>query len=687
MKTVRFAASLCSLLALGLTPAAARAQDDGRDAQPRDLPPQSDNQTIVVTGRGLQETPGTPAYGSVVLGRTTLLSTGSGRIEDALANVAGFQQFRRSDSRSSNPSAQGATLRALGGNATSRTLVLLDGVPMADPFFGYIPFSAIAPERLASARVTRGGGSGAFGAGAVAGTIELESAGPDQLDLLEASALVNDRAETELSGVLAPRLGQGFAVVSGRWDRGMGFRTTPNDQRVPASARARFDSYSLGLRGVAPITPDIELQARGLAYSDHRTLRFDGADSSSSGQDASLRLIGRGAWSFDLLAYVQARDFSNIVVSSSRFVSVLDQRATPSTGIGGKIELRPPAGPAHTLRIGSDWRIADGQLFEDAFSAFSGATTARRNAGGHNSDIGFFIEDDWRIGALTLTAGARADRWRIADGFFRERSAAGALAIDNRFADRSGWDASYRAGALYRVSPGLSLRAAAYTGLRVPTLNELYRPFVVFPVTTQANENLRNEHLRGAEIGVDFTPIPQVSLALTAFDNELRDAVANVTIAPDLRQRRNIDAVKARGIEATGSARLGAFRFSGSAAYTDARTRGSGLAAGIDGFRPAQTPEFAANGTIGVKPFPGANLSATLRHVGKQFEDDLNTDALPAATTLDAFAEFAVTDRFSLILRGENLFDETIVTRNQGGSIDLGAPRTVWIGLRAGFGR
>ncbi|HBQ54524.1 MAG TPA: hypothetical protein DD790_08550, partial [Erythrobacter sp.] len=63
--------------------------------------------------------------------------------------VAGFQQFRRSDSRSANASAQGATLRALGGNATSRALVLLDGVPMSDPFFGYIPFSAIAPERLA----------------------------------------------------------------------------------------------------------------------------------------------------------------------------------------------------------------------------------------------------------------------------------------------------------------------------------------------------------------------------------------------------------------------------------------------------------------------------------------------------------------------------------------------------------
>jgi hypothetical protein len=36
---------------------------------------------------------------------------------------------------------------------------------------------------------------------------------------------------------------------------------------------------------------------------------------------------------------------------------------------------------------------------------------------------------------------------------------------------------------------------------------------------------------------------------------------------------------------------------------------------------------------------------------------------------------------FSLILRGENLTDEDMVTRNQGGSIDLGAPRTIWAGV------
>lgn len=44
----------------------------------------------------------------------------SGRIEDALAEVAGLQLFRRSDGRASNPSADGFTLRGLGGNAASR---------------------------------------------------------------------------------------------------------------------------------------------------------------------------------------------------------------------------------------------------------------------------------------------------------------------------------------------------------------------------------------------------------------------------------------------------------------------------------------------------------------------------------------------------------------------------------------
>ena len=642
-------------------------------------------ESIVVTGQGLEDAPSLAAYASSEIVRDQLTVAPSGRLDEALGAIAGFQQFRRSDSRSSNPSAQGVTLRALGGNATSRALVLLDGVPMADPFFGYIPFSAIPPEQLSSIRVTRGGGSGPFGAGALSGTIELENAGLDALSPVHSSALINNRGETEVSGGLAQQLGNGSLIVSGRWDRGQGFYTTPDAQRVPASARAAFDSWSFNARSVIPVSPDIELQTRLMAFRDDRTLRFVGANSSSEGQDASLRIVGRGAWQFDALAYVQARNFSNIVISSTRFVQVLDQRNTPSTGLGGKLELRPPVADAHTLRFGADYRRADGELQEEAFSAFSGLLTQRRRAGGENSNLGFFVEDDWAIDRLLLTGGLRADYTRIADGFYRAEDPSGNL-IDETIADtRDAWNVSWRAGAHYQASDAIGLRAAAYTGLRLPTLNELYRPFVVFPVFTEANADLANEELRGFEVGLDFNLADRLAVSLTAFDNEVKGAIANVTLSPNQRQRQNLPAISSKGVEAAFDLALGEFKIEGSAVLSDAKIVGDAASVALDGNRPPQVPRFAASATASWENDKGFKLVAQLRHTGAQFEDDQETDRLPAATILSAFAQIPLPAKFGLVLRFENLTGEKIVTRNAGGTLDLGAPRTIWAGLRYGF--
>lgn len=651
-------------------------------------PAAGDPATIVVTGAGLDLPPGTPAYGSVVIDRQRLQDSASGRIESVLGDVAGFQQFRRSDSRSANPSAQGATLRALGGNASSRTLVLLDGVPMADPFFGYIPFSALVPDRLSVVRVTRGGGIGAFGAGAVAGTIELASATRDQLPGFVASAFYGSRDSTELSASITPDLGNGYVSLSGRWDRGDGFQTTPRDQRVAATVPAAYDGWSTNLRAVAPISATSEVQFRATLFEDQRTLRFAGADNSSQGQDASIRYIDRGRWQVDALAHVQVRNFSNIVISSSTFRRTLDQRNTPSTGIGGKIELRPPVGEAHVLRVGVDSRFASGDMFEDAYNANSASNPAtfRRHAGGQQWTRGIFVEDDWTPGGpdgrLVLTGGVRADRWSISDGFYRQVSATSGVGTSSDYADRSDWEVSGRAGALYRASDAIALRGAAYSGFRLPTLNELYRPFVVFPITTQANDALTPEKLKGAEVGIDLSPAPGISLSATGFINRLDDAVANVTLTATTRQRRNIDRIVAKGVELTADATLGAMRLSASYAYSRSRVHAPGEA--FDGLTPAQSPRHAASATIAYNPAQGPTLSTTLRYVAKQYEDDLQSDVLPHAITVDAIARLPLAGGVTLVARGENLLDETIVTRNAGGSMDLGTPRTLWIGVSFG---
>jgi hypothetical protein len=105
---------------------------------------------------------------SLVLRQAELDAEPSGRIENALADVPGLHQYRRSDSRMAHPTSQGLTLRGLGGNASSRALVLLDGVPQADPFGGWISWPAFDAPPLESIRLRRGGGTGADGPGALA---------------------------------------------------------------------------------------------------------------------------------------------------------------------------------------------------------------------------------------------------------------------------------------------------------------------------------------------------------------------------------------------------------------------------------------------------------------------------------------------------------------------------------------
>ena len=129
--------------------------------------------------------------------------------------MPGFQQFRRSDSRSANPTSQGATLRALGGNASSRALLILDGVPQSDPFGGWISWPAFDPRRLGQVRVVRGGGTGANGPGALAGTIELSSAAPDELAGLVGGLAYGSRDSFDAFAGAGVPLGDGFVSASG----------------------------------------------------------------------------------------------------------------------------------------------------------------------------------------------------------------------------------------------------------------------------------------------------------------------------------------------------------------------------------------------------------------------------------------------------------------------------------------
>ena len=660
------------------------------------LPPE-----IVVTGASLPQSPGDAAYDVATIDRDRLQGVASGRLEDVLRDVAGFAQFRRSDSRSAQPTSQGATLRGLGGNASSRALVTLDGVPFTDPFGGWLSYDAIDPERLGLVRVTRGGGSGAFGPGALAGTIELSSAGPQQLAPVWADAAYGSRNSVDAHAGVSHTMGGGYGFLSASYARGDGFVPIVKEDRGPVDEPAPYRQFSLSGRAVFSVWGSSELQASGLLFTDHRTRGTPFQPNDTEGADASLRLVGHGAWGYEALAYIQMRGFSagfaSINAARTAATQTLDQYSVPSTGLGGRLEIRPPVGEHIQLRLGADTRYVTGET-DELYQYVAGAPANHREAGGRELTVGGFAEASAEpIDGLTLTAGGRIDRWRIMDGFLHQSSfATGPLASSRAYPDRSGWRPTGRGGIAWKPGDGaITLRGAAYLGWRLPTLNELYRPYRVGNDSTVANAALAPERLRGVDTGVDYDPRPNLHLAATAFTNQLKDAIGNVTITGPLRatlcpglaatghclQRQNLNAVSSKGVELDARLTLGAWRLSASYAYTDAHVRSD---TPIDGLRPAQTARHSASATLGWAP-RFADLAATLRYNGPQFEDDQNTETLKGAVTLDASALLPITRGFAIELRGENVTNTRVEAGISGADIvERATPRTLWVGFRFG---
>ena len=208
-------------------PAAAVAQDAPEYEEIILCHPHPDPQTIVVTAAGSLAPSASDNVAPVTMLRD--LDPGLGaRIENRLRDEAGIVQFRRSDGRSAHPTSQGITLRGLGGNASSRALVTLDGVPQADPFGGWVAWSAYDAINLGGIVVTRGGGSGADGPGALAGTIGLYS---EMTDGVSASLAYGSRDSWDASASVGGKLGDGQIALDGRYSRGDGFVPVAEGQR------------------------------------------------------------------------------------------------------------------------------------------------------------------------------------------------------------------------------------------------------------------------------------------------------------------------------------------------------------------------------------------------------------------------------------------------------------------------
>ncbi|MGB8365168.1 MAG: TonB-dependent receptor [Rhizomicrobium sp.] len=654
-------------------------------------------ETVTVTGAHLPEAVGQAAFSVVQLDQAQLDSFD--QLDAALEQVPGLSLYRRTISLSANPSAQGVSLRAIAPSATSRALVLLDGVPLNDPFGGWVIWSALPTEDIGGAEIIRGAGSGPYGASALTGTILLRErdsvGGISQADVSGGSL---DTFRAGASG--GTQIGPVDLFASGSAEHSNGWIPVGPSVRGPADNHVRLDSGSASLRADTQLGDDISATARLGYYDELQGAGLVGAEATAQGETASVALAraaqpDRIGWR--LQSWVIDSNFTNISVSTganqSSTTPADDQYSTPALGWGFNTAALGEIGNFH-WEAGGDLRDDSGESHEFySYSASLKRLLDFRRSGGRMIVGGLYGEGALDLGPWLLTLGARADYWATSQGHLVQGvRSSGAVTLGQDYAGRDGAVPTGRAGVRRNFDDGEFLRVAAYAGFRPPTLNEMYRPFRVGNVVTNGNAALVPEKLDGVEVGWG-RETGAFSWNTTGFWNQLHDAVENVTLATtatcppgtgtgDCQQKQNVGVIDAVGLEAEAAEKLtDDLALHGALAWTDARVHPGAGAPFLAGKRPAEAPTATITAGALWQPFERLTLDADLRWVSAQFDNDLNTIKLGSAFTLDLRAAWLVADGVSLFGKIDNVTDANVATADTTGVFNVAAPRTFEIGL------
>jgi outer membrane receptor protein involved in Fe transport len=652
-----------------------------------DAPP-AQVSAVVVEAPRLAPLVGQEAFSTARYDAEALRATA--RLDAVLKTTPGVSLFRRTGSDAANPTIQGLSLRGVAPSGAGRALVTLDGAPQNDPFGGWVIWTALPGEGLSGATIVRGAGAGPYGAGALTGVVALRERAAGG-GVSSVSAQIGARDSWRAAGAFGAR----NLLLTASGSRTDGYSPVRGRQRGAADTPTTLEDGSFAARLQGQVDR-VRWAVRAGVYQERRDAGLAGARSNATGGSLTATVAG-DAWRLQAWARWSDLENTSVSVATGRVATTPanDQVSTPATGYGLNAAWQGTAGD-WSWEVGGDARAAEGQVNE-RFRYQAGAFTRTREAGGRTLVGGLYAEAALAREDLSFTAGARLDGWRSYGGLRRERDAAtGAVTLDAPIADASGLTPTARAGVRQRMTGDIWWRAAAYAGFRPPTLNELHRPFRVGNDVTEANSALKPETLYGLEAGLAGEGA--VRWTLSAFYNQLRDPITNVTIGVGpgtfpvagfipaggvLRQRRNVGEINAYGVESDVETELSrAWALRAAFSWTHARVDGAAAASQLTGKRPAQAPALTLTAGARWRPLEPLSLTADLRYEGTRFEDDLNLRPLKSGASLDLRTGWRLSTSSELFIAAENALDRNLpVGQTADGVTSYAAPRTVWVGF------
>jgi outer membrane cobalamin receptor len=642
------------------------------------------------------------SFSSALLNGTTIAIDD---LSETIARYPGYSAFRATPSRAAHPTTQGIRLRNLGINASSRTIVTLDGVPQNDPFGAWVYWQRYNPSTLSSIEIRPSSGSEAWGNFGTGGRISLQSLSSDENRLHAKLTLGTDgkrAAAFSSNSSLGPGLSINLSAIAAETD---GFYTLSPDQRGAVDRKA--NSEIANYQGQLNYSPN-DLWRISIKADTYEEDRVNGTTLGLNGTEATdfstniLRIFNETSSGLQFVTYAQDRDFHNVftAVAADRNSErpALDQFDMPAEAQGMNLNYFINFDNGNELMAGVDFREVEGEVHE-RFRNLGNGFTRLRNAGGEQTTTGVFAtttlslsNDSW------IVATARIDEVENAQGRRLEWNTETDTQIrDDQFASRKDSFFSNNLTFYRQVSDSTRFMLRHTSGFRAPTLNELYRPFRVKNDITESNQNLDTEQHSGFEAGISIDGEDERwTFSANLFHYELEDMIGNVVLSREpgfdplcgfvptgglCGQRQNIPESEVEGLEITWNTTL-ADNFNAEFQLVYAQSDITSFLAipSLLGNEFPHASPLRATLNLDWQPADGIAFWSSLRYRKSDYEDLENQRELDGSVQLDLGARYAISGQHALSARIENLFDSEIETGlSSAGLLSISAPRTLWI--------
>lgn len=599
-----------------------------------------------------------------VIGKEEIKNTTAQSIDELLGQIPGVNVLQ-------NPASQTMTRQVTlrGVPDQSRTLILVDGVPIHSSWHGWVDWGLVPIENIEKIEIVRGPSSALYGSGAMGGVINIITRLPQapRETLVEGSyGSLNTWSAVVSQGGNFEKYGY---FLSGKYLNSDGYIAEKNPapynikrNRTEWNGFGKFfwrpDEGSLLTFGLGHNDLDFGRGRKYFNWNSETTLGYLTYKKSTGSLDYLGTLwVNNHNW---LVEFDKAPDY-NYLYSVEDFSMPI---------IGGTFQLNFPIGTLNKFTIGTDIQHSEVTKQDTYMTVQRKAETK-----GKQDYLALFIQDEIKLfnEKLIFIAGGRFDWYQNYDGSFYDTNPAPLPPVSSDYDRKEWYEFSPKIGVNYHLTDNTVLRGSVGKGFQAPSLPRLYTTMIRPTGTIKGNPDLEPESMLSYELGIDYYFADKVSGKLTLYQSFADDFISYRTIAPKISQFDNINKVQIRGLEAEIKYKITeTWSALGSYVYNHSKIKDDKNDPSIIGNDLAYSPRNKLSFGI---TYDNPNIfmvNTVLRYVGTMYSDVSNTAKLRDYWTLDMKVSKKVSKFAEIALTCKNLFDKQYDIPGSSEAIDSG---------------